>query len=213
MFWPFAAKLAHSPRAKARCESLRAHRAEPFSRIVAASAVLGVTGIIATWWVGGDGWESLLSSLVGLAAAGGIVWLVRIIGRYALRKEAMGFGDVTLMAMIGSFLGWQACLFVFFLAPFAGLLLGIANWICAPRTRAALRAVSLPRGIVRHCAMGSDLGVGLAVLLDPLAGARRVGCLHGAHATLVERPALVEGLVSSECGVLMSIFAGNRNRL
>jgi len=70
-----------------------------------------------------------LSALVGLAAGGGIIWLVRIIGRYALRKEAMGFGDVTLMAMIGSFLGWQACLFVFFLAPFAGLLLGIAQWV------------------------------------------------------------------------------------
>jgi leader peptidase (prepilin peptidase)/N-methyltransferase len=102
---------------------------EPFTRIVATLAVAGVTGIIATWWWGTDHWESLLSSLIGLAAAGGIVWLVRIIGRYALRKEAMGFGDVTLMAMIGSFLGWQACLFVFFLAPFAGLLLGAANWI------------------------------------------------------------------------------------
>jgi prepilin signal peptidase PulO-like enzyme (type II secretory pathway) len=102
---------------------------EPFTRIVAALAVAGVTGIIAVWWLGGDRWESLLSSLVGMAAAGGIVWLVRIIGRYALGKEAMGFGDVTLMAMIGVYLGWQACLFVFFLAPFAGLLLGLANWL------------------------------------------------------------------------------------
>jgi hypothetical protein len=41
----------------------------------------------------------------------------------------MGFGDVTLMAMIGAFLGWQACLAVFFLAPFAGLLIGLLNLI------------------------------------------------------------------------------------
>jgi prepilin signal peptidase PulO-like enzyme (type II secretory pathway) len=41
----------------------------------------------------------------------------------------MGFGDVTLLAMIGVYLGWQSCLFVFFLAPFAGLLLGVANWV------------------------------------------------------------------------------------
>jgi prepilin signal peptidase PulO-like enzyme (type II secretory pathway) len=102
---------------------------EPFTRIVAALAVAGVTGIVGAWWMGGAGWQGLLSSLVGLAVGGGIVWLVRVIGRYALRREAMGFGDVTLLAMIGVFLGWQACLFVFFLAPFAGLLLGVANWI------------------------------------------------------------------------------------
>ena len=39
----------------------------------------------------------------------------------ALRREAMGFGDVTLMAMIGAFLGWQAAVLTFFLAPFFGL--------------------------------------------------------------------------------------------
>jgi leader peptidase (prepilin peptidase)/N-methyltransferase len=33
----------------------------------------------------------------------------------------MGFGDVTLMAMIGAFLGWQAAVLTFFLAPFFGL--------------------------------------------------------------------------------------------
>ena len=37
----------------------------------------------------------------------------------------MGFGDVTLMMMIGTLLGWQACLIVFFLAPLAGILVGL----------------------------------------------------------------------------------------
>ena len=40
---------------------------------------------------------------------------MRLIGTFALRREAMGFGDVTLMMMIGTFLGWQACLILFFL--------------------------------------------------------------------------------------------------
>jgi prepilin signal peptidase PulO-like enzyme (type II secretory pathway) len=41
----------------------------------------------------------------------------------------MGFGDVTLMAMIGAFLGWQPSLIVFFLAPFAGLVIGLLRLI------------------------------------------------------------------------------------
>ena len=33
----------------------------------------------------------------------------------------MGLGDVTLMGMIGAFMGWQAAVLTFFLAPFIGL--------------------------------------------------------------------------------------------
>ena len=76
---------------------------------------------------GGLHWDALLTALVGMAAGGGLVWLVRILGTVALQEEAMGFGDVTLMAMLGAFLGWQACLIVFFLAPLAGLVLGLVQ--------------------------------------------------------------------------------------
>jgi leader peptidase (prepilin peptidase)/N-methyltransferase len=54
---------------------------------------------------------------------GGLTWGVRLIGSYAYGQEAMGFGDVTLMAMIGAFLGWQAVLMAFVAAPFAALLI------------------------------------------------------------------------------------------
>ena len=74
-------------------------------------------------------WAGLLTALVGLVGSGGIVWAVRLIGTAALRREAMGFGDVTLMMMVGTFLGWQACLIAFFLAPFAGLVIGIVQFI------------------------------------------------------------------------------------
>ncbi len=68
--------------------------------------------------------HGFLVSVVGLIAGGGIVWLVRVIGAFVLRREAMGFGDVVLMAMIGSVLGWQPVLVVFFAAPM--LAIGVA---------------------------------------------------------------------------------------
>lgn len=102
---------------------------ERFTIWISALAFLGSVAILLVWGVAGSRWQSLLTSLVGLAVGGGLIWTVRILGRFALRKEAMGFGDVTLMAMIGVFMGWQASLAIFFLAPFAGILLGIAQWI------------------------------------------------------------------------------------
>ncbi len=66
-------------------------------------------------------WGGLAQGLLGWAVGGGVVWAVRIGAGLVLGKEAMGFGDVTLLAMIGAFLGWQAAVLTFFLAPFFGL--------------------------------------------------------------------------------------------
>jgi len=97
---------------------------------LAGLGLVGSLGIAAAWSRANDAsWAALLSSLVGVAVGGGLVWSVRIIGAAVLRREAMGFGDVTLMAMIGAFLGWQACLLIFFLAPFAGLVIGGVKWM------------------------------------------------------------------------------------
>jgi prepilin signal peptidase PulO-like enzyme (type II secretory pathway) len=91
--------------------------------------LLGCSGIIAVWWFGALAWQGLLTSLVGMFVGGAIIWAVRIIGRWALGKEAMGFGDVTLMSMIGAVTGWQAILPIFFLAPIAGIVLGFGRWM------------------------------------------------------------------------------------
>jgi prepilin signal peptidase PulO-like enzyme (type II secretory pathway) len=92
--------------------------------------LLGGTAAIVCIWAAADGaWAGLLSALIGLVAGGGIVWAVRLVGTAALQREAMGFGDVTLMMMVGTFLGWQACLVAFFLSPFAALVIGLAQFI------------------------------------------------------------------------------------
>jgi prepilin signal peptidase PulO-like enzyme (type II secretory pathway) len=105
---------------------LRREFARPPMRLL---FVAGTVAIICVWAFGESAWAGLLTALIGLVASGGIVWAVRLIGTAALRREAMGFGDVTLMMMVGTFLGWQACLIAFFLAPFAGLLIGIVQFI------------------------------------------------------------------------------------
>ncbi len=66
--------------------------------------------------------DGFLVGFYGLLIGGGVIWAVRILGRVAFRREAMGFGDVTLMAMIGSFLGWQILPPTLFLAAFLGLI-------------------------------------------------------------------------------------------
>jgi len=102
---------------------------DPMTRIIAGLAVLGAAAIIAVWFYGGDHWAGLMSALVGLAVGAAMIWAVRLIGGWSMGREAMGFGDVILMAMIGSFLGWQAMPIVFFLAPVFGLVIGVIQWI------------------------------------------------------------------------------------
>lgn len=91
--------------------------------------LIGSAAAAAVWLHGGPGWTGLFGGLLGMAAGGGLVWLVRIIGTTVLRREAMGFGDVTLMAMIGSFLGWQNGPVILFFAVLIALGAGSLQWL------------------------------------------------------------------------------------
>ncbi len=78
-------------------------------------------------------WHGLLTALVGMLFGGALVWAVRIVGFLGLRKEAMGFGDVTLMAMIGAFLGWQSTLVAFFFAPVVAVVIAVLQTLFTGR--------------------------------------------------------------------------------
>lgn len=69
--------------------------------------------------------HGLAWSIAGLATGASITWLIRWISGKILGYPALGFGDVTLMAMIGSFLGWQPTLCVLAIAPLTGIVIGL----------------------------------------------------------------------------------------
>ncbi|HSJ63610.1 MAG TPA: prepilin peptidase [Gemmatimonadaceae bacterium] len=61
-------------------------------------------------------WDSLIGACVGAGAIAIAGWL----GEAALKKEAMGFGDVTLMAMAGAALGPTRSLLTIFIGALLG---------------------------------------------------------------------------------------------
>jgi leader peptidase (prepilin peptidase) / N-methyltransferase len=77
-------------------------------------------------------------SLAGLLIGGGMTWFARISSHFILGRESLGFGDVTLMAMIGSFLGWQPTVFVFVFAPIVGIFSGVIIRLMTGRSFLAL---------------------------------------------------------------------------
>ena len=66
-------------------------------------------------------WAGLWVGLKGVIVGGGMIWFIRVVGGFVFRREAMGSGDIHILALIGAFLGWQATVLAIPLAAFIGL--------------------------------------------------------------------------------------------
>jgi leader peptidase (prepilin peptidase)/N-methyltransferase len=98
--------------------------------------------------------RSLLASGLGALVGFGVTWGIRALGGWVFRREAMGFGDVKLMAMIGAFLGWQKALLAMLLGCLFGALLGGLGTLLGGATKIPFGPYLALGAIVAHLAYG-----------------------------------------------------------
>lgn len=119
---------------------------------------------------------SLLPVSAASAFAGAVLGyvsllLVAIIGKLVFRQEAMGLGDVKLLAMIGAFLGPLSFLVVWIVAPTGGALFGVLSSL---RRGRRIRGSTMPfgpflaMGAVGYLLGGSDLLLGWIRSMGPV---------------------------------------------
>lgn len=66
------------------------------------------------------------ASIKGLLVGGGLFYIIRILGTVVFKKEAMGMGDVKMMAMVGGVLGWKGVILTTFLGSLLGSIIGVS---------------------------------------------------------------------------------------
>lgn len=125
---------------------------------VAATAIVsGLRGGISPFALP---WEALIGACTGAGAIAITGWL----GEVVLKREAMGFGDVTLMAVVGAALGPGRSLLVIFLGALVGAIAFLA--VVYPYTRLrgarASEQIELGFGEVRREMPQVPFGVFLA---------------------------------------------------
>jgi leader peptidase (prepilin peptidase) / N-methyltransferase len=68
------------------------------------------------------GFTAIANALIGAAAGFALLWVVGALGTRMFKEEAMGGGDIKMMAMVGAFVGWQGVLLTVFLGALLGTL-------------------------------------------------------------------------------------------
>jgi len=97
-------------------------------------------GIIACTFCAGmfmDNFSTLtrfLYSFGGAVLGAGIIGLLALAGKVIWKKEAMGMGDLKLLAMIGAFLGWHGVLITMFFGSLLGTVFSLVLILLKKKT-------------------------------------------------------------------------------
>jgi leader peptidase (prepilin peptidase)/N-methyltransferase len=119
---------------------------------------------------------ALIASLAGLVAGGGVLIAIGTVGEKVLGREAMGFGDVKLLAAAGGFIGPGGALVALVVASFVGAFAGVGNiarYLCLLRrrarerrsSRAFSRSLAAARAAGQMLPFGPYLALGTALAL------------------------------------------------
>jgi leader peptidase (prepilin peptidase)/N-methyltransferase len=80
-------------------------------------------------WLGEPRLDAAAASILGALTGAALIWTIRTVASRLAGREAMGFGDVKFLAMIGGFMGWQGAVSALLLACVVGSFYGIARWL------------------------------------------------------------------------------------
>jgi leader peptidase (prepilin peptidase) / N-methyltransferase len=91
-------------------------------------------------------------AVLGACVGAGLIAIVGWLGEVALKREAMGFGDVTLMAMVGAYVGPGRAMLTVFLGALLGVVIFVplgylVAWIRRDRDGAQLELSLGKRGL------------------------------------------------------------------
>jgi leader peptidase (prepilin peptidase)/N-methyltransferase len=87
-----------------------------------------LVGMMVAWFnpfLSGEGWGRVWAATAGAALGSGLLWGVGAVYTRLRGVEAMGMGDVKMMAMVGAFTGPVGVLFTIFTASAVGAIVGL----------------------------------------------------------------------------------------
>jgi leader peptidase (prepilin peptidase)/N-methyltransferase len=100
---------------------------------------------------------SPLHSLLGAALGYGLLWLAAELGKRWAGRDAMGGGDLKMMAMVGSFLGWRGVVATVFLGSLVGAIVHLPSLLRRERHKEVPFGVFLAIGAAASLLAGDRL--------------------------------------------------------
>jgi leader peptidase (prepilin peptidase) / N-methyltransferase len=126
--------------------------------LTGAGAVLGL-GFAVSAAAAERSWEALVGVLIAAAVGLAVLGVVRVAGSAAMRREAMGLGDVKLAGMIGAYLAdWRLMLLTIALSAAIGSVVGVALRLAPAKRR------EIPYGPFLAAAAGVSLVWGREII-------------------------------------------------